>query len=75
MKKTLFILSIAGMTFLAACGQGANQKAAEQKAANTDSVAAAHRADSLTKAAQQHQKQDSVNNAKAADTVKGGDKK
>lgn len=70
MKKTLFILSIAGMASLVACGPSADQKAAAEKA-KTDSMAAAHRADSLAMAAKQQHMQDSAKAAQMkADTTK-----
>lgn len=69
MKKTLFILSIAGMASLMACGSGADQKAAEK--AKADSMAAAHRADSLAQASKKQKMDDSMKAAQMkADTTK-----
>ncbi len=59
MKKTLFIVAIAGMASLVACGPSAEQKAAAEKA-KADSVAAAHRADSLAMAAKKQHMDDSI---------------
>ena len=64
MKKTLSILSIAGMAFLVACGPSAEQKAAAEKA-KADSIAAANRADSLAKAAKKMHMDDSIKQAQA----------
>ena len=79
MKKTLFIVSIAGMACLVACGPSAEQKAAAEKA-KADSIAAAHRADSLAQAAKKMHMDDSIKAAQmkaAADSAKpaDGDKK
>jgi len=79
MKKTLLFASIAGMACLIACGPSADQKAAAEKA-KADSVAAAHRADSLAQVAKKMKMDDSIKNAQmkaAADSAKPaeGDKK
>lgn len=77
MKKTLFVLSIAGMAFLVACGPSAEQKAAAEKA-KADSIAAANRQDSLAKAAVKQHMDDSIKQAAAkaaADTMKMADDK
>lgn len=72
MRKTLLFVSIAGMACLVACGPSAEQKAAAEKA-KADSIAAAHRADSLAQAAKKMHMDDSIKAAQmkaAADTVK-----
>jgi hypothetical protein len=71
MKKTLIFASIAGMACLVACGPSAEQKAAAEKA-KADSVAAAHRQDSLAMVAKQMKMQDSLKNVQmkmAADSA------
>jgi hypothetical protein len=59
MKKTLFVIAIAGMACLVACGPSAEQKAAMQKAKD-DSVAAVHRTDSLNMVAKKQHMDDSI---------------
>ena len=77
MKKFLFIGAIAGMAFLVACGQSAEQKAAAAKA-KADSMAAAHSQDSLMQASKKQHMDDSIKAAAAkaaADTAKPAESK
>ena len=81
MKKTLFIVAIAGMASLVACGPSAEEKAKTEKA-KADSLAKI-RHDSLDMVAKKQKADDSAKaaQAKAADTTKAatdmkdGDKK
>lgn len=82
MKKTLFVITIAGMACLVACGPSAEQKAAVEKA-KADSVAAVHRADSMAMVAKKQHADDSIKAAqmkadsasKPAEDAKAADKK
>jgi len=64
MKKTLSILTIAGMAFLVACGPSAEQKAAAEKA-KTDSLDAIKRTDSLNMVAKKQKMDDSIKQVQA----------
>jgi hypothetical protein len=76
MKKLLFIVAIAGVASLIACGPSAEQKAAMEKA-KADSVAAAHSKDSLMQASKKQHMDDSIKAAqmKVADTTKPAESK
>lgn len=69
MKKLAFILSVAGMVTLVACGQGTDQKAAADKK-KADSITAQHRADSLDQVSKKQMMEDSI---KAAQMKAKGD--
>ncbi len=70
MKKILSLLVVAGMVFVASCGQSAKQKEAEQKRIQ-DSIRVADSIAQVEKAAQaaDQAKQDSIANAAKQDSI------